>query len=148
MGSITPPPPPIIRQGVPALPPVGVAPSRAQQAARASWMAPLVVILFNFVLKNGGAASSMSATMVIAAVSLILYVAGFAFAIYALSRIRANGREGVLAPAIVGLLLNGCFLLIIGSVILTNFTQARARARQRQSVLQHVSPPIFHKHVA
>ena len=95
-------------------------PSRAQQAAKASWMAPLIVIIFNFVLKSGGLSASTSRSRVIAVVSLVIYIAGLLLAIYALSQVGTAGRKGVLAPAIVGLLLNGLFLLIVGSVVLMN----------------------------
>ena len=96
-----------------------VPPSRAQQAAKASWMAPLIVIIFNFVLKSGGLTPSPSRSRVIAVVSLMIYIAGLLLAIYALSQVGTAGRKGVLAPAMVGLLLNGLFLLLIGSVVLS-----------------------------
>ncbi len=140
MGSVTPPVPPVVRRGAPAVSPPGVSPprvspSRAQQAARASWMAPLVVIIFNFLLKNARLANTTAASLVIAVFSLMLYVAGLSFAIYALSQVRTAGRKGVLAPAIVGLLLNGLFLLLVGGVAVTSFLAARDRASQRQSIL-------------
>jgi ABC-type glycerol-3-phosphate transport system permease component len=140
MGSVTPPVPPVQGRGAPPVSPPGVAPSRAQQAARASWMAPLVVIIFNFLLKNARLANSSAASLVIAVFSLFLYVAGLSFAVYALSQVRTAGRQGVLVPAIVGLLLNGLFLLIVGGVAVTSFLGARDRASQRQSILQPSVP--------
>src|SRR5512132_4076848 len=114
MGSVTPPAPPLPARSVPpASAPVG-APSRVQQAARASWMAPLVVIIFNYVIKSAGLSGSTARALVIGFVSLLLYLAGLGFAIYALSQVRSAGRQGILAPAIVGLVLNGLFLLLVG----------------------------------
>ena len=94
-------------------------PSRPQQAAKASWMAPLIVVIFNFVLKNSLQRTG-SRVLVIVVVSLVIYIAGLLLAIYALSQVKTAGRKGVLAPAIAGLLLNGLFLLLVGSVFLMN----------------------------
>lgn len=94
-------------------------PSRAQQAAKASWMAPLIVVIFNYMIKSSLQRTG-SRSMVIVVVSLVIYVAGLLLAIYALSQVKAAGRKGVLAPALVGLLLNGLFLLLVGSVVLMN----------------------------
>jgi ABC-type glycerol-3-phosphate transport system permease component len=94
-------------------------PSRAQQAAKASWMAPLIVVIFNYAIKSSLQRTG-SRSMVIVVVSLVIYIAGLLLAIYALSQVKAAGRKGVLAPAIVGLLLNGLFLLVIASVVLMN----------------------------
>ena len=94
-------------------------PSRAQQAAKASWMAPLIVVIFNYLLKSSLQRTG-SRSIVIVVVSLVIYVAGLLLAIYALSQVRTAGRKGVLAPALVGLLLNGLFLLLVGSVVLMN----------------------------
>jgi ABC-type glycerol-3-phosphate transport system permease component len=110
-------------------------PSRAQQAAKASWMAPLIVVIFNYVLKSSLQRTG-SRSLVIVVVSLVIYVAGLLLAIYALSQVKTAGRKGVLAPAIVGLLLNGLFLLIIGSVVLMN----RGPRTQQSSLMNSVSP--------
>ena len=110
-------------------------PSRAQQAAKASWLAPLIVVIFNVVLKNASLPASRARALVIAAVSLFFYLAGLGFAIYALSRVRAVGRKGVLAPALAGLVLNGLFLLLVGLVVVPNLRRGRATAPQQQSLL-------------
>ena len=94
-------------------------PSRAQQAAKASWMAPLIVVIFNYVLKSSLQRTG-SRSLVIVVVSLVIYIAGLLLAIYALSQVKTAGRKGVLTPAIVGLLLNGLFLLLVGSLLLMN----------------------------
>jgi ABC-type glycerol-3-phosphate transport system permease component len=94
-------------------------PSRAQQAARASWLAPLIVVIFNYLVKSSLQRTG-SRSLVIVVVSLVIYIAGLLLAIYALSQVRTAGRKGVLAPAIVGLFLNGLFLLIVASVVLMN----------------------------
>ena len=140
MGSVTPPAPPLQTRGAASVQaPVGT-PSRAQQAARASWMAPLIVIIVNYAIKNAGLSASTARALVIGLVSLLLYLAGFVFAIYALSRVRSAGRAGVLAPAIVGLILNGLFLFLVGGVAVSSYLRARARAPQSQSFMRPVRP--------
>jgi len=134
MGSEVPPAPPVRTppgsSGSESKPP-----SRAQQAAKASWLAPLIVIIFNAVLKNASLPPSRARALVIATVSLFFYLAGLGLAVYALSRVRAVGRKGVLAPALVGLVLNGLFLLLVGLVVVPNLKRGRATAPQQQSLL-------------
>src|ERR1700693_4730404 len=126
MASQVPPAPPV------RTPPVSsrsgrLPPSRAQQAAKASWLAPLIVIIFNFVIKNASLPASQARSLVIAVVSLLLYLGGLGLAIYALSQVRSAGRKGVLAPALAGLVLNGLFLLLVGLVVVSNLPGSRAR---------------------
>jgi len=133
MGSEVPPASRDLSSGSAPLPP-----SRAQQAAKASWLAPLIVIIFNFLLKNASLSASPARSRVIAVVSLLLYLGGLVLAVYALSQVRAAGRKGVLAPALVGLVLNGLFLLLVGFVVVSNLGGG-ARAPQPQSLLGHGS---------
>jgi hypothetical protein len=136
MGSQVPPAPPVRTPPVPS----GFARlplSRAQQAAKASWLAPLIVIIFNFVIKNASLPASQARSLVIAVVSLLFYFGGLVLAIYALSQVRSAGRKGVLAPALAGFILNGPFLFLVGFVAVSNFQGARTKASQRQSLLRH-----------
>jgi hypothetical protein len=55
--------------------------------------------------------------------------------------VRSVGRQGILAPAIVGLVLNGLFLLLVGGVAVSSYLSARARASQRQSLTRPLSAP-------
>ena len=144
MGSITPPPPPIPARGVAPASALASAPSRARQAARASWMAPLIAIIFNYTIKNAGLGASTARGLVIGIVSLILYLAGLVLAVYALSQVRSAGRKGILAPAIVGLVLNGLFLLLVGGVAVSSYLDARARASQRESLDRPLSASSLH----
>ena len=136
MGSQVPPAPPVGKSPAPSgsapLPP-----SRAQQAAKASWLAPLIVIMFNFVIKNASLPASQARSLVIAVVSLFIYLGGLVLAIYALSQVGSAGRKGVLAPALAGLVLNGLFLLLVCFVAVSNFSGARAKASSPQSLLRH-----------
>jgi len=122
----------------PLAPPTHTSPvsSSAQQAAKTSWLAPLIVIIFNFVIKNASLPPSQARSRVIAVVSLLLYLGGLVLAVYALSQVRRVGRKGVLAPALVGLVLNGLFLLLVGVVAVSSFQRGRAGAPQQQSLLK------------
>jgi ABC-type glycerol-3-phosphate transport system permease component len=132
------PPAPLVRTSPAPSGSAPLPPSRAQQAAKASWLAPLIVIIFNFVIKSS-LPTSQARSLVIAVVSLLFYLGGLVLAIYALSQVRSAGRKGVLAPAIAGLILNGLFLILVGLVAVSNFSGARAKAAPPQSLLRHGS---------
>jgi hypothetical protein len=56
-------------------------------------------------------------------------VVGFLLGFVALFGIRTHGKKRILAPAIVGIMINGLLLFIF----ITNFLAARARAQQQRS---------------
>jgi hypothetical protein len=90
----------------------------AHQAARASWIGPIIIfLLFAF-------AHQVAARLVLELIALVLIVAGIGLGIAALFGIRQHGRKGILAPALTGLVLNGLLLFIF----ITNFVAARAAA--------------------
>jgi len=60
--------------------------------------------------------------------------AGFIFGIIAIFGVRKHGAKGILAPASIGLLINGLLLFIF----FTNFLSARERAKSAQ----RLGPPI------
>ena len=99
--------------------------SRAQHAAKASWLAPLVVVIFNFVVKSSLPAGESGRLYVIALFSVLIYLVGLGLAVFALSRVRSAGKKGVVIPACVGLALNGLFLFLIISVAITSFNAGR-----------------------
>ena|SRR2546425_10550217 len=89
----------------------------AHQAARASWLGPIVIfLLFAF-------GHQVAAQVVLELIALVLIVAGICLGIAALFGIRKHGKKGILAPALVGLILNGLLLFIF----ITNFLAVRAR---------------------
>jgi len=89
----------------------------AYQAAKGSWIAPLVVFaLFVF-------GHQIAAPVILELIALVLIVAGIGLGIAALFGIRKYGKTGILAPALVGLIMNGLLLFIF----ITNFLAARAK---------------------
>ena len=88
----------------------------AQQAAKASWICPIVIfLLFAF-------GHQVAARVVLELIALVLIVAGISLGVAALFGIRKHGKKGILAPALVGIVLNGLLLFIF----ITNFVAARA----------------------
>jgi hypothetical protein len=99
--------------------------SFSHQAAKLSWVCPVLVFVILMFSRQIGM------RVIIELVSLLLIVAGLVFGIVALFRIRIQGKSGILAPAIVGIVINGLLLFIF----VTNFMAAKARAqRQRGDV--------------
>jgi len=89
----------------------------AYQAARASWLGPVVIfVLFAF-------GHQVEARVILELIALALILAGICLGIIALFGIRKHGKKGILAPALVGLIFNGLLLFIF----ITNFVAARAQ---------------------
>src|SRR6266540_5369836 len=97
--------------------------SFSHQAAKLSWVCPILVFVLLMFSRQIGARA------IIELVSLLLIVVGFVFGVVALFGIRTHGKGGILAPAIVGVIINGLLLFIF----ITNFLAARARAQQQRS---------------
>jgi hypothetical protein len=98
-------------------------PAFAHQAAKLSWACPVVV----FVMLALG--RRFSAPVIIDLVALLLIVVGLAFGVIALFGIPKHGVKGILAQALVGIILNGLLL----SIFVTNFMAARANAMQQHT---------------
>ena len=103
--------------------------SFSHQAAKLSWVCPIIVFLLLTFGKQAGARA------IIELVALLLIVVGFVSGVVALFGIRTHGRSGILAPAIAGIIINALLLFIFA----TNFLAARSRAQQQRS---DVSSPI------
>jgi len=104
--------------------------SFAHQAAKLSWVCPIIVFLLLTFGRQAGA------RVIIELVALLLIVVGFVFGVIALFGMRTHGSKGILAPAIVGIIINALLLFIF----VTNFLAARSRAQQQRS---DVSSPVI-----
>ena len=96
--------------------------SFSHQAAKLSWVCPIIIFLLLTFGKQAGARA------IIELVALLLMVVGLAFGVVALFGMPAHGKSGILAPAIAGIIINGLLLFIF----VTNFLAARARAQQQR----------------
>jgi hypothetical protein len=114
------PPPPPLQYAMPVTA-TGDTNTIFHQAAKASWVAPLMVIVLGCLVS--GAVRGLGDTMIVpkiqAGVSLLLIVGGLVCGIVALCGIRRVGKEGVLVPTIVGLTLNGLWILLLGGIMVT-----------------------------
>jgi hypothetical protein len=97
-------------------------PNQGMQAAKASWMAPIVGVFLN--LASSGAFATAQQKAIIGFSSLAIYAIGLILGIFALSKIQRYGRDGILAPAIIGVVINGILVLLFAAVIAT-VTMAR-----------------------
>lgn len=103
--------------------PVGI--SFARQAARASWVAPLLACIISSVQSAPGLEEPPMDNKVIAAVSALLIVAGLGFGIVALLGIRKHGRDGILKPAVTGIAVNLFFILLATCLFLGMTSKSR-----------------------
>lgn len=121
-----PPPPPAPMPGptagVPPLQPLGYhapvpaaspRPNFYQQAAKASWVAPVVALVLGCLTRGSSERSPMTGGIV-GLINVAMTFTGLVMGIVALFGVRKYGSRGILAPAIVGLVLNG---LLVGSLI-------------------------------
>jgi hypothetical protein len=101
-------------------PPFSTQPNLGTQLARASWMAPLIGVGLNII--TGPQATTRSAKLVIGFASFAIYILGLAFGIAALVMIRRFGRNGILVPGIIGVVINGLLVLVFIAVIAVAMT--------------------------
>ena len=88
----------------------GVAADVYQQAAKFSWMAPCVAFLLGC-CTVGARGASPAVSLGIGGLQLLLILGGLGAGIFALFGAKKHGSAGVVAPAVVGIVLN---TLIIG----------------------------------
>jgi hypothetical protein len=103
--------------------------SFSHQAAKLSWVCPILVFLLMMFARQ------TDARVIIELVALLLIVVGFVCGVVALFGIRTHGKSAILGPAIVGIIINGLLLFIV----VTNFLAARGRAHQQRG---DIPPPI------
>jgi len=93
-------------------------------------MAPLIAIGFGIVTA-GGRDKDPTMALIIGGANLLIIVLGFAFAIVALVGIRRHGREGIVAPALIGLVLNGLLIASFFATMSAANRLAAARAARQ-----------------
>jgi hypothetical protein len=96
----------------------------AVQAAKASWIAPLLTILLGFAGQaiSAGKANTPPETvravaLAIGGISVIIVLAGLMLGILALFGIRKHGIKGILMPSIIGILLSCGWLYLLFTAI-------------------------------
>ena len=119
-------------------------PNFFQQAAKASWIAPVIAISLNVCATSTRHDPSLGNSdkyvkLTLGFVNAGLIVLGFAFGITALCGIRRYGKYKILVPAIVGVCLNGFSLAAIG-VFLTFLVSARRPVAARSAAMPTRAP--------
>jgi hypothetical protein len=89
----------------------------AVQLAKASWVAPLLVVVMNMLLKNVSVTESESVTqsVVFTVFAVIFFIAGFVSGVVALFGIPKHGWRGILIPALIGVLVSGAMIGVVVS---------------------------------
>lgn len=105
------------------------------QAAKLGWASPIIVFVL---LAFGGQVASRA---VIELIALLFVMVGIVSGVIALFGIPKYGSKGILAPALVGIILNGLLLFIF----VTNFAAARAKARGNARL---EAPPVIASNTA
>lgn len=106
--------------------------SFSHQAAKLSWVCPIA--MWGISIFSHGIGSPVVKDLL----ALVLILVGLIFGIVALFGIPKQGMKGIVAPALVGIIINGLLL----SIFVTNFMAARARAMQQNSSTTEASPMI------
>lgn len=105
--------------------------SFSRYAARLSWVCPIITTLTIALLMLGGQIFARRTIALTASAALCLLVIGLLLGFVALLGISKQGRRGILAQAIVGIILNGLLL----SFLVASLVASRGRpAHQRGSV--------------
>jgi hypothetical protein len=126
-----PQPLPIIPAANPSTSAARPRPNFGQQAARASWMAPLIAVVIGLITFQARDADR-SAAMIIGGANVLIIVAGGVLGIVALLGVRKWGREGVLLPASIGVLV----FIVLALSMFTMF-QSLSRVKQAQQQRAH-----------
>lgn len=93
---------------------VDTSPNLGMQAAKASWVAPIIAFALNGLTQT----LPGQARLVVGVASLIIYVVGLVAGITALTWMKQYGRERILVPAIVGICLNGVLVSLFLAVFI------------------------------
>jgi hypothetical protein len=104
------------------------------QLAQASWIAPLLVLLVNFLLRNTSGGNDLPRGVIVSILSLTLYSIGLVCGVAALFGIRRHGRKAILLPALIGTLLSGGLLLVVGTSFWSGYSQARNPQNRLESL--------------
>ena len=99
--------------------------SFSKQAAKASWIIPLLALgmmaIGNSAMKSSG---SSIGPLILGGVVILLFIAGIILGVISLYGIKKYGKKGLLAPAIIGILLNGGFLSLLLMIASTAINKA------------------------
>ena len=112
-----------------------------QQAARASWMLPIIAVLLMGIGNSAmeGLDSPLSG-LIIGGLFLLMLVVGFLFGIIGCFGVKHFGKKTTLIPGSIGAILNATIFGIIIAIAIPSFHKARnAALGNRKEFLQQVA---------
>src|SRR2546423_11061775 len=111
-------------------------PDLYEQAARASWIAPLIAIALNCLGRSTSPKDAAKMDLIIGFVNCGLIAAGCVLGILAMTGVKKRGPERVLAPAILGLIING--LLVVLALAFLPAAKRVADTKRRQAQMANI----------
>ena len=90
------------------------------QLAKISWIAPIIVFVVNYVLRNmaGPPGEGASRAVIYTILGVSFYLIGLISGVAALFGIPKYGRKGILVPSLFGILFNSLLLFVIAVIFL------------------------------
>ena len=88
------------------------------QAAKASWLAPLIAMIASFFMRHAREVDQRMAIMGLFLVAL--YGLGLILGVVAMTGIPRHGRRGILIPALIGVVLNAGILALVVAIAASN----------------------------
>ena len=109
------------------------------QAAKASWIAPLVgIVVFSMVGRN---AETQDVRFAVACMAGAIYAIGLIFAVWAIVGAFQKGPRKILIPASIGLLINGLIVsAFVGAIITARQHVQQTEGNTRQVEVAHAPP--------
>jgi hypothetical protein len=99
-----------------------------KQAAKASWICPLLVLGMGYFTQDAFKSAQFHYGPIILSFFIIfMFMVGIVAGIVALFGVKHHGKTGILIPAIIGLLLNILFSVIIVTVAFAAFMSKISR---------------------
>ncbi|MBU2102292.1 MAG: hypothetical protein ABH865_04940 [Candidatus Omnitrophota bacterium] len=97
-----------------------------KQAAKASWIVPLMNLCFMAIGNSAIKTTNVPfLSLIIGGIAIFLFIAGIICAIIGLLGIKKEGTKSILVPSILGLMLNGSFLFILLVAAISSFNRCR-----------------------
>ncbi len=112
-------------------------PKWPKELAKASWMAPLLGICANTFLRKANASPTITGILF-----FVLATMGLLMGLAALSRVPKYGREGVLAPSLIGIALSLLYVLVGTAAFMKGRASTTAVLMKREVALAKEKLPI------
>jgi glucose uptake protein GlcU len=113
----------------------------ATQLARASWVAPLLVVGTNLLLRQTESRDDTSHAVVFTVIALVFAIVGLTSGIAAVFAVRRQGRKDILLPAAIGIVLSAFFLGILALGVRSGLANAPQRQLETAASISSANSP-------